>query len=221
MRYVAALMVAGLVLFASAGNAQPAPKEQPKGPNSALVSGPYSPERINADIEEFAKQRKNPNQAARDRFFKIVYAADAKEFAALRRYSVMLLTAISPKSEELPVKRVFIKANGQEFPLQQVMSWRSEVGAETLARKAFGLYREDGYYLIPTGMLVRDGQILHDLSAGAVNVVFLQLPSRAAPNATKNFSNLDPEPNSKPDLKALQAHIARKFPGFPVPKSLP
>jgi hypothetical protein len=148
-----------------------------------------------------------------------VYAANANEFAALRRYSVMLFTMISQKSEELPVKRIFVKASGQEIPLQTVLAWRGDVAADTLARKAYGAYREDGYYLVPTGVMVRDGQILYDLTAGSTNSVFLQLPGTAAPGATKNFSNLDPEPGSKPDLKALQAFIQRKFPGFPEPKS--
>ncbi len=223
MKRFAALTVLGLLSVASAADAQTAPKEPPKGPASAEVHGTYSPDRINTEIEGFAKKRQesNPNPAARAPFFKIAYAANPSEFAGLGRYSVMLLTAISQKSEELPLKRVFIRASGQDVPLQQVMSWRSDVGAGTLARKVYGSYREDGYYLVPTGMMVRDGQMLLDFTANAAGVTFLQLPSTAAPNATKSFPNLDPAPGGKPDLNALKAFIARKFAGFPVPKSVP
>jgi hypothetical protein len=221
MKRVTAMFLAGLIAMVAPAFAQTSPKDPPKGPISKVVQGAYSPERINSEIEGIAKKRTDPNPAPRGRFFTITYAENANEFAGLRRYSVMLLTAISQKSEELPLKRVFIRANGQDVPLQKILSWRSDVGAGTLAHKIYGPYREDAYYLIPTGMMVREGQMMLDHAANAANVNFLQLPSTAAPEATKNFSNLDPEPNSKPDLKMLQALIARKFPGFPVPKSVP
>jgi hypothetical protein len=68
---------------------------------------------------------------------------------------------------------------------------------------------------------VRDGQLLIDYAAGAAGVAILKLPGSAAPDATKNFPNLDPAPGAKPNLAALQKFIREKFPGFPVPVSVP
>jgi hypothetical protein len=51
--------------------------------------------------------------------------------------------------------------------------------------------------------------------------ILLELPSNVASATAKRFPNLDPAPGTKPHLKALQAFIQRKFPGFPVPRSLP
>jgi len=221
MKRTIILISVAVLSIASAAQAQNAPKEQPKAPVNVTVEGVFSPQRINTDIEDAAKRRTDPNPAPRVRFSKIFYAENASEFAALRRYSIMLLTVISQKTEELPVKRVFIKANGQEVPLKQVMTWRSAVGTETLAHKVYGPYREDAYYLIPTGLMLRNGELLFDYAANAANIGILRLPSAAAPDATKTFGNLDPAANSKPDLKALQTMIGRRFPGFPVPQSVP
>jgi hypothetical protein len=133
----------------------------------------------------------------------------------------MLLTVITQKAEELPLNKVYVRAGGNDVPIMKISNWRSDVATGTLAHKVYGPYREDGFYAIPTGMLVRDGQLLIDFAANRNGLVFLQLPSTAAPQNTKNFPNLDPEPNAKPDLKALQALIQLKFPGFPLPKALP
>ena len=70
-------------------------------------------------------------------------------------------------------------------------------------------------------MLMRDGQVLIDLAANRMAWAILQLPGKAALQRVKQFPNPDPAPNAKPDLKALQTFIARQYPGFPVPKSLP
>jgi len=110
---------------------------------------------------------------------------------------------------------------GQEQPITKVLSWRGELDPSMLGRKVYGPYREDGYYLIPTGMLVREGQLLIDYAANAAGVVAMQLPAAPAVQATKNFGNLDPAPGAKPNLQVLQAFIKRLFPGFPVPNALP
>ncbi|MEA2989974.1 MAG: hypothetical protein QOG83_2685 [Alphaproteobacteria bacterium] len=225
MRHLALTMSAFTLLLvaASAAMEQPVVPKQKPGPKSVEVRGTYSPERINEDVEEQAKkwQQTHADPALRVPFFKISYARNVNEFAALRRYSVMLLTVLSQKSEELPIKNVYVRANGKDVSLTKVSNWRSDVAKDMLAYKVYGPYREDGFYIIPTGMMMRDGQMLVDFAVNRYGLVMLQLPGTAAPEATKNFKNLDPDPNSKPDLKALQAYIQYKFPGFPVPKSLP
>ena len=69
--------------------------------------------------------------------------------------------------------------------------------------------------------MLRKGQILIDLSANEAGWILLELPSNVASTGAKRFPNLYPAPGAKPDSKALQAFIQRKFPGFPVPRSLP
>jgi len=101
---------------------------------------------------------------------------------------------------------------------------RSEHDPGSLAAEVFGRNREDGFYLVPTGALLREGQLLVDFSANRSANNFLQLPSTVATEAAKKntmFQSADPPANARPDLKALQKFLQRKFPGFPVPDSLP
>ena len=193
------------------------------GPEVKSVSGVFSPDRINADLEEKAqaRQKSDPNPAPRGQFFKFFTARTPAEFAGLARYTVMFQTVLSQKSEELPLNRMFHRAAGSEQNIIRVMSWRSELPASMLARKVYGPYREDGYYLIPSGMLVRDGQLLIDY-ANVSNVAIAKLPAGPAVEALKKFgSNLDPAPNAKPDLRMLQEHIKYRYPGFPLPTAVP
>jgi len=146
---------------------------------------------------------------------------DPAEFEALGRHIIFLISVWSQKSEELPVKRVFLHVDGNETPIYKVSSWKTSVDGNSLTEKIFGPNREDGFYLVPGGAMLRKGQISIDLSADRTNWILLELPSNVASNDPKHFSNPDPAPNAKPKLQALQAFVQRKFPGFPVPQSLP
>jgi len=191
------------------------------GPDPNIVSGTFSPERINADIEEAAEKRQkiNPNPLPRGNFFKLVFARNLNEFNALGRYSVMLLTVLSQKTEELPLKRVFHRS-GPEIPIARISNWRSELPANMLARKMYGPYREDGFYLVPTGIWFRDGQMLVDYAANAAGISIAKLPGPPI-ERLKNFGNLDPAPGARPNLAAVQKIIRDRFTGFPVPTALP
>ena len=175
-------------------------------------------------IEEWAKQRQELGPTARrgSRMSTFLCAANAAEFAALGRYSVLLLTVITQKSEELPLARVYIRAKEQDVPMEKVSSWRSDVDSALLAHKIYGPYREAGFYLIPTGMTMREGQLLDGLCGQPEPACrSCNCPTRALPSGSRRFGNLNPAPNAKPTLKALQAVITRSTGGFPVPSSVP
>ena len=203
------------------GNAETPWFHQCAGPNANIVSGVFSPDRINADLEAAAKRRQeaNPNPLPRGSFFKIVFPRNQSEFNALARYSVMLLTSLAQQPEDLPLQRVFHRA-GQEHPMTRVSNWRSELDAAMLARKVYGGYREDGFYLFPTGYWVRDGQMLVRYGATAADTTIAQFPG-ATLERLKELGNLDPAPGAKPNLAALQKIIRERFTGFPVPTALP
>jgi hypothetical protein len=227
MRIVSVAAVLGL-MSAAVALAAPAPSEPAKDvqkePQDRVVSGSLTPADLLAEIEKAAAKRQQEGGAPNDRgrFYRFHAATEAGEFEALGRYAVMLLTVLSQKSEELPVKRVYIRADGKEVPVQPLSSWRSEVDATLLSAKIFGRFREDGFYLLPMGSLLRDGQVLIDLAANRTGWTMMALPSNGAKaSRAATFANTDPAPNAKPDLKALQAFVRKKFPGFPVPTSVP
>jgi hypothetical protein len=133
---------------------------------------------------------------------------------------VFLVAVWTQKPEELPVQRMYIRADGKEQAVYKVSSWKTPVDGGSLTAKMYGPDREDGFYLVPGGAMLRKGELVMDIPNRA-GWVMLELPSTVASKDAGRFSNPDPAPNAKPDLKTLQAFIKRKFPGFPVPQSLP
>src|SRR5262245_57842861 len=113
MRYISALAALSLLLAAPAQAQTSPPKDAAKGPQDRPVSGALTPEGHIADIDKAAEKRQQESATSeRGRWFRFHAARDQAEFEALGRYAVMLLTVLSQKSEELPVKRVYIRAGG-------------------------------------------------------------------------------------------------------------
>jgi hypothetical protein len=216
-RFTFLLALLGLVLAAL-----PAHAPNTRGPQSrTLAPGAISPERVKSGAEEEAG--KLQDSFPRYPSFYSFYSNDPKEFAGLAKYAVFLVTVWTQKAEELPVKRLFIRApRGVEIPVLSVSSWRTPVEQGSATAKRYGPYRQDGFYLVPTGPLLREGQIIIDLSAGVNELVLLELPlSRASSQDPKDkILSGDPAPGAKPNLKVLQDFIRRDFPGFPVPQSV-
>jgi hypothetical protein len=224
MRRLAACIAIGLLASWHAAHAQTKPiVEDQKGPKDRTVSGVFSPDRVKSDQEALAKKAQDsgaaPLQRSRSYYFAWSSMTPA-EFEALGRHVVFLISIWTQKPEELPVKRIYIRADGQELPLYKVASWKTPVDSASLTAKMYGPNREDGFYLVPGGAMLKKGQVVLDL-ANRTGWIMLELPSNVASNDARRFPNPNPEPNAKPDLKALQVFIQRKFPGFPVPQSLP
>jgi hypothetical protein len=216
MRYAPVLALIGLLLAAL-----PAHAPNTRGGRDRMITGVISPERVKSDAEEEA--RKLQDSLPRNRAFYFVFARNPAEFAALAKYTVFVFSVWTQKAQELPVKRIFIRApRGEEIPVLGVSSWRTPVDQGSAAAKRYGPYRQDGFYLVPSGALMREGQLIMDLTAGATEWVMMELPSiRASAQDEKDkVLSGDPAPGAKPDLKALQDVIRREFPGFPVPSAL-
>jgi hypothetical protein len=218
-RRTAMALIGALLILVPAHAQTPPPTKGPEG--KRLTGAVITPQRVNDQIEEWAKKRQDQGPTARVANFFLFFAATPAEFNALGRYSVLLLTVVTQKAEELPLTRVYIRAKEQDVAMQKVSSWRSDVDSALLTHKIYGPYREAGFYLVPTGMTMRDGQLLADFAANRTGLPILQLPNKGAPDRLRALGNLDPPPNAKPTLKALQGLITRATSGFPVPTSVP
>jgi hypothetical protein len=194
-------------------------------PHDRAITGTVPPERVINEEEDAAKKlRAEGKTSAFGRKFYFFMAGNATEFAALAKNVVFLIVVWMPKPEDLPIKRVYIRANNNDTVVKKVSSWRTEVDSKMLTAQVFGSHREDGFYLVPTGALLRDGQIWMDFSGSRPASLMLGLPSNVvvdAANKNPMYKNPDAAPNAKPDLRTLQDFIRRKFPGFPVPTSIP
>ena len=189
------------------------------------LTGTVSPERVNADIERDAQKIKDEGKSSTFcRKFYFFFPANATEFAAVAKNTLFLISVWTHKPEELPLKGVYVRANGQDLPAIKVSGARSEQSADRVSSQVCGAHREDGIYLIPTGAMLREGLILMDFSATRTGYNMLRLPSRVALDQAEKdamYKSPDPPPDARVDLKALQTFVRRKLPGFPVPTALP
>jgi hypothetical protein len=188
-------------------------------------AGPWTPQRQTDQIEAKATRHEEyygyPRDLERSYTFVVWDPVDAAEFSAMARYSLLLLSVFTQKSDELPLKRLYLRTVDREIPLLKVSSWRANVEQALLTHKMFGPYREDGFYLFPTAAYLRVGQIQADFAANRSGLPILEFPIESVPARLKNLQNPDPEPNALPSLKMVQAFIKRKTSGFPIPDSLP
>jgi hypothetical protein len=225
MRRAIACIVIGLFMGWHAVHAQtnPPPGAAKPQPSDKRVSGEFTPARAEADQEALAKKAQSagqgPFQRGRNYFFSWS-SLTPTEFEALNRHAVFLIAIWTQKPEDLPVKRVYVRAEGREVPVYKVSSWKMPVDGNSLTAKMYGANREDGFYLVPGSAMLGKGELVLDL-ANRTGWVLLELPSKVATADAKRFPNTEPAPGRKPDLKTLQDFVKRKFPGFPVPQSLP
>jgi hypothetical protein len=222
MRLSAAVAASLLALSGQAG-AQTNVPAGPQGRETTIITGVVTPERMTTTLENQAKQRQETGGApfARTSQFFIFYGDNANEFIALGRYSVLLLTVVTQKPDELPLKRVYARAKDQEFPALPLSSWPVFVDEKSLSHKMYGPYREDGFYLVPTALVLREGQLLTDFAVNRTGLPIVQMPFKNLPERVSKFPNIASAAVTKPDLKFVQAFIARKTSGFPIPQSLP
>jgi hypothetical protein len=225
-RRVIACIVIGLFVGWHAAyaqtNAPPGAAKPP--PSDKRVSGEFTPARVEADQEAAAKKAQDSSKGPfprGDRFYFLWSSMTPAEFAALNRHVVVLIAIWTQKPEELPLKRVYLRADGRELPVYKVSSWKMPVDGNSATAKMYGTNREDGFYLVPGSAMLGKGELALDLAANRTGWVLLELPSKVAAADAKRFPNTEPAPGRKPDLKALQDIAKRKFPGFPVPQSLP
>jgi len=201
------------------------PKSWTCVPRYRELSGVVPPERVAEDLERDAKKMLDEGKTTSFcRKFYFFFARNTAEFAALAKNTVFLLSVWMKKPEELPIKRFYVRAGGQDTTAAKIVGTRSEMDSKSVAAQMCGSHREDGIYLVPTGAMLRDGVIKIDFAANRTGYNLLELPSRVAlDRAEKNsmFKSPNPAPNARPDLKGLQAFIGLKLPGYPLPTAVP
>src|ERR1700724_3656046 len=116
MRYALTL---ALIAFLRAGMAAQAEE----------VRGVYTPDRIKSGVEASARKAQEAGKRPSARFKRsiLLLSVTRPEFEAVSKYTLLFLATWTQKSEELPVKRLFIRANEKEIPVEKVSTWPTEV----------------------------------------------------------------------------------------------
>lgn len=216
---VIAFIVTTALAYAQTGTPNNPP---PKAPEAKRITGVVTPDRVNENLENSAGRRDAAGgPVARGEAFYLWYADNPNEFSALALYSVLFLAVLTQKAEEMPVRRVYIRTSNGDVALPKLSSWSSRNSDTLLSTKIFGPNREDGFYLFPTAAIFRDGQLQVELSGTNPIIRIVQLPIKDPPERVMKFPHEDPRAGAKPNLRALQAFMAKKTSGFPIPNALP
>jgi hypothetical protein len=206
----------------SPGNPPSPFQEKGGGFGKSQGEGLWTPQSHTQYIEVRAKEREDANGYPAERTYRfVVWDPDRAEFSAMAGYSLLLLSVLTQKEEELPLQRVYLRLPDREIPLVKISSWRVNVDQGLITFQMYGPYREDGFYLFPSAMQLRTAQIQADFAANRSGFPVLEFPTQEIPGWLKRFESSASEPAALPTLKVLQRFIKNRTSGFPIPDSMP
>ncbi len=103
-----------LLILAMDSNAQPVISQQKWQKNSVAIAG------MNQRISDAAEKFKQYGRIPKIAFYDVGYPKDEKEFDELNGYGFLLVVALAQDEKDLPLKRVFVSADGKETELKLV-----------------------------------------------------------------------------------------------------
>jgi hypothetical protein len=161
-----------------------------------------------AEIRQMA-----PHGADRYVLFDLAFPATQAEYRAVGRQALILIVAVSKQADELPLRRVYVRAGGRDVECRKLGSRRTELPSGSLARAVVGRFREDAFYLAPVGALQSENLLMCDFAKNRTGFVI----NRAAfdpPDFVRAERQADAA--AKPDDAAVRALVEREFPGFGI-----
>lgn len=157
--------------------------------------------------------------AARGSLVDFAWPETPEEYRALAKHVLVLVSAVTQDAAELPLRRVYVSANGRVTELVRLSSQRSKVAKASTTFLAFGTHREDGFYLAPAGAMMADGYLQADFAIRRTNFNLYKLPA-TPPAFIRRDSDPAPAADAKPETAALRAILHREYKGFELPASL-
>jgi hypothetical protein len=174
---------------------------------------PATPERMSQRIEEAAVEYQDYAPIPQVVFYDIGYPSSDAEYTALDGHAVMLITALSQKREELPLKRAYVLLDGKEINLKSIKSVLSEQsGASSQTVKTFGAYRADELYLLPVYLRLKVAELKVDFSRNKTGLKVATFGTEVSPAVSQ--LTIKPPAGTGPSDKTLEDFIKREFPGF-------
>jgi len=182
---------------------------------------PVSPADITERLEKSAidTAKVAPKGAARGSSVDFCWASDPDEYRALAKHVVVLVSVVTQDAAELPLRRVYVNSDGRETELVKLSSQLSGVRKGSKTYAILGPYREDGFYLAPSGAMMADGHLQADFAVRRNGFNLYKLPG-TPPDFIKSDSNPMPAPDARPETPALKAMLQREYKGFELPASL-
>jgi hypothetical protein len=140
--------------------------------------------------------------------------ANTTEYRALARYVPVLVTVVSQDESELPLKRVYVDANGTTTELKRISNVRS-VDPKSFTSKILGRYRQTSYYLLPVALLSSEGRMVADFAVHRTGYQLAALTDNPIDFVQADSHPL-PFPGDTPDRNTLRDFVKRHFQDIPL-----
>jgi hypothetical protein len=160
-----------------------------------------------------------PKGAARGSSIDFCWPSSAEEYQAIGKYVLVLVSVVTQDAAELPLRRVYVTVNGEQTELAKLSSQRRDVKKGSTTHPILGPFREDGFYVAPAGLMMRDGYLQADFAIRRNSFNLYKLPG-TPPDFVKADKESIPARDATPNMPALKALLTREYQGFELPASL-
>ena len=209
------LAIVALALLASATAGAQTLTQRP------VSQGAVTPADMAERLEKSAARTREqgPKGAARGSSIDFCWPSSVAEYQAIGKYVLVLVSVVTQDAAELPLRRVYVTVNGEQTELIRLSSQRRDVGKGSTTFSILGPFREDGFYVAPAGLMMRDGYLQADFATRRNNFNLYKLPG-TPPDFVKADDNPMPAADASPNMPALKALLTREYKGFELPPSL-
>ena len=208
------LIVALAVFVATTANAQTLTRRP-------VSQGAVTPADMTERLEKAAMRTKEqaPKGAARGSSIDFCWPSSVEEYQAIGKYVLVLVSVVTQDAAELPLRRVYVTVNGEQTELARLSSQRRDVKKGSTTHPILGPFREDGFYVAPAGLMMRDGYLQADFAIRRNNFNLYKLPG-TPPDFVKADNDPMPARDATPNMPTLKALLTREYQGFELPTSL-
>ena len=208
------LIVALAVFVATTANAQTLTRRP-------VSQGAVTPADMTERLEKAAMRTKEqaPKGAARGSSIDFCWPSSPEEYQAIGKYVLVLVSVVTQDAAELPLRRVYVTVNGEQTELARLSSQRRDVKKGSTTHPILGPFREDGFYVAPAGLMMRDGYLQADFAIRRNNFNLYKLPG-TPPDFVKADNDPMPARDATPNMPTLKALLTREYQGFELPTSL-
>ena len=169
-------------------------------------------------VREAAVRYREYAPVARVAFFDIALPRDSVEFEELGGYAVIVVTALSQDSTELPVARLYLERVTGPEELSRVGGALSRVGDAAISA-VLGDYRADAMYLIPVNDGTKPAEIMMDFRRNRDGFRLGTRPSAITELPIRRAELI------RPSAETVARFVQREFPSLsellPRPEELP
>ena len=173
------------------------------------TNGSVTNSALDARIRDAAVQYRTYAPVPRVAFFDIAYPKDCGEMAAMNGHAVMVVSAVSQDSTELPPARVYAVLGTGERSLSQISGVESRVADATI-HATFGSFRHDAFYLLPIEASRASADVLVDFAAHRQGFRLAQLSGQLP--RTLHACSAAVSEQQAPPAAAIWELVTREYP---------